>query len=194
MTRTFHTGTPTAHQKEMFTRVLKGHIGLDSRVFPAGTAGCYLDAFAREHLWAIGKDYIHGTGHGVGAALNVHEGPHRISRVLDPHPLLVGNVVSNEPGYYEDSNFGIRIENLLVVVPRPDVPEFGGRAFLGFERLTHIPIQHKLIDTRLLTAGEVNWLDKYHRQIFDKVYPLLRTDGARAWLKEATKSLANDGA
>jgi len=190
VTRTFHTGTPTAYQKEMFTRVLKGHIGLDSRVFPAGTAGCFLDSYAREHLWAIGKDYIHGTGHGVGAALNVHEGPHRISRVLDGHPLLVGNVVSNEPGYYEDSNFGIRIENLLVVVPKSDLPEFSGRSFLGFERLTHIPIQQKLIDTNLLTPTEIGWINTYHQQVRDRVSPLLKTERAKAWMIEATRPIA----
>jgi len=174
----------------MFTRVLKGHIGLDSRIFPAGTAGCFLDSYAREYLWAIGKDYIHGTGHGVGAALNVHEGPHRISRVLDTHPLLVGNIVSNEPGYYEDSNFGIRIENLLVVVPRPDIPEFGGRAFLGFERLTHIPIQHKLMEKSLLSEKDVAWINTYHSQVYDKVFPLLKSERARVWLTKATAPLA----
>lgn len=175
----------------MFTRVLKGHIGLDSRVFPSGTAGCFLDSYAREHLWAVGKDYIHGTGHGVGAALNVHEGPHRISRVLDAHPLLPGNVVSNEPGYYEDGNFGIRIENLLVVVPRADLPAFGGRPFYGFERLTHIPIQHKLMDLSLLAPKEISWIDEYHQQIFDKVGPLVRTDRAKRWLQRATRAIAD---
>jgi len=174
----------------MFTRVLKGHIGLDSRVFPSGTAGCFLDSYAREHLWAVGKDYIHGTGHGVGAALNVHEGPHRISRVLDAHPLLPGNVVSNEPGYYEDGNFGIRIENLLVVVQRQDLPEFAGRKWLGFERLTHIPIQLKLVDVSLLTATEVAWIDTYHEQIQQRVGPLLQTDRARKWLQRATAKVA----
>jgi len=176
---------------EMFTRVLKGHIGLDSRVFPVGTAGCFLDSYAREHLWAIGKDYIHGTGHGVGAALNVHEGPHRISRVLDAHPLLVGNIVSNEPGYYEESNFGIRIENLLVVVPRTDLPEFGGRPFLGFERLTHIPIQRKLMFMGLLAENEITWINTYHAQVLERVFPLLKTDRARKWLTEATKPISS---
>jgi Xaa-Pro aminopeptidase len=125
-------------QKEMFTRVLKGHIGIDSKVFPTGTAGCLLDSYAREHLWEIGKNFNHGTlalvshftiilfdysgtGHGVGAALNVHEGPHRISPVLDSQPLLPGMVVSNEPGYYETDIIGIRIENLMIVVERPEL-------------------------------------------------------------------------
>ena len=125
------------------------------RIFPAGTAGCILDPFAREHLWAVGKDYLHGTGHGVGAALNVHEGPQRISRVLDAHPLMPGMVVSNEPGYYEPGNFGIRIENLLVVQEIKELGEFGGKKFLGFEKLTKIPIQRKLMDKALLTDQEI---------------------------------------
>ena len=192
VTRTLHLGNPSNYQKDMFTRVLKGHIGVDSRVFPVGTPGCLLDSYAREHLWAIGKDFIHGTGHGVGAALNVHEGPHRISRALDPQPLQPGMVVSNEPGYYETDNFGIRIENLLVVVPKPELPEFSGRSFLGFERLTHIPIQQKMIDISLLTDKEVEWINTYHQQIKDKVYPLLRTDRARKWMEIATKPIQKE--
>jgi Xaa-Pro aminopeptidase len=190
VTRTFHMGSPTAFQKEMFTRVLKGNIGLDSRVFPSGTAGCMLDAYAREHLWAVGKDYLHGTGHGVGAALNVHEGPQRISRVLDPHPLMPGMVVSNEPGYYESGNFGIRIENLLEVVVRDSLGEFGGKSFLGFDKLTKVPIQKKLIDTALLTPIEVEWLDTYHARVRDEVLPLMRTERGKAWLLQATEPMS----
>lgn len=191
VTRTIHTGTPSALQRELFTRVLKGNIAIDSRVFPAGTPGCLLDAYAREHLWAVGKDFIHGVGHGVGAALNVHEGPHRISRALDPQPLLPGMVVSNEPGFYDPSlGFGIRIENLLVVVPRNDLPEFAGRPFYGFDKLTHIPIQKKLIDHSLLTSKEVEWINNYHRQVWEKVGPLVKTDRARAWLKQACEPLS----
>ena len=118
VTRTFHMGNPSEYQRGMFTRVLKGNIAIDSRVFPAGTAGCMLDSYAREHLWAVGKDFIHGVGHGVGAGLNVHEGPCSISRVLNENPLKPGMVISNEPGYYEEGSFGIRIENLLEVVER----------------------------------------------------------------------------
>eukprot|EP00595_Chromulina_sp_UTEXLB2642_P002670 CAMPEP_0196763400 /NCGR_PEP_ID=MMETSP1095-20130614/4019_1 /TAXON_ID=96789 ORGANISM="Chromulina nebulosa, Strain UTEXLB2642" /NCGR_SAMPLE_ID=MMETSP1095 /ASSEMBLY_ACC=CAM_ASM_000446 /LENGTH=530 /DNA_ID=CAMNT_0042116515 /DNA_START=275 /DNA_END=1863 /DNA_ORIENTATION=+ len=185
VTRTIHLGKPSDYQMEMFTRVLKGHIAIDSRVFPSGTPGCLIDSYAREHLWAIGKDFIHGVGHGVGAALNVHEGPQRISRVLDGHALLPGMIISNEPGYYETNNFGIRIENLLIVTERSDLGEFAGRKFYGFDRLTHIPIQKSLIKTDLLTNQEIKWLNDYHTQVYDKVYPLLKTDRARIWLKEA---------
>jgi Xaa-Pro aminopeptidase len=169
VTRTIHTGTPSSDQIEMFTRVLKGNIGLDSRVFPVGTAGCVLDTYAREHLWAVGKDYLHGTGHGVGAALNVHEGPQRIARVLDPQPLMAGMVVSNEPGYYEPGNYGIRIENLLIVAEKSELGEYGGKSFLGFEKLTHIPIQKRLIDPTLMTPTELAWLNAYHNEIREKV-------------------------
>ena len=189
VTRTFHTGEPTAVQREMFTRVLKGNIAIDSRVFIQGTVGCQLDSYAREHLWAIGKDYIHGTGHGVGAALNVHEGPHSISRVLNSSPLVPGMIVSNEPGYYEANNYGIRIENLLVVVERKELGEFGGRSFCGFERLTHIPIQKKLMDVSLLTDSEVAWIDSYHREVRERVGPLMQTDRGKRWLEASTAPL-----
>eukprot|EP01035_Chromulina_nebulosa_P016804 gene16804-22286_t len=189
VTRTIHLGNPSEYQMEMFTRVLKGHIAIDSRVFPSGTPGCLIDSYAREHLWAIGKDFIHGVGHGVGAALNVHEGPQRISRILDNHSFLPGMIISNEPGYYETNNFGIRIENLLIVVERSDLGEFAGRKFFGFDRLTHIPIQKSLIKTELLTNQEIKWLNDYHKQVNDKVYPLLRTDRARKWFKEATSPI-----
>lgn len=188
VTRTFHTGIPTGYQKEMFTRVLKGNIGLDTQIFPAGTPGCLLDSFAREHLWKGGKDYLHGTGHGVGAALNVHEGPQRISRVLDKQPLMEGMVVSNEPGYYEDGNFGIRIENLLTVINKSET--FSGRAFLGFEKLTMIPIQHKCMDFELLTPKEIEWIDRYHAEIRRKVKPFLETERAERWLNRSTVSCA----
>jgi Xaa-Pro aminopeptidase len=189
VTRTFHMGQPSAYQIEMFTRVLKGHIGIDRSVFPAGTPGCLLDSYAREHLWRVGKDFIHGVGHGVGAALNVHEGPQKISRLLDGHALLPGMIVSNEPGYYEDGNFGIRIENLLVVVEKSDLPEFGGRKFYCFERLTHIPIQKKLMDKALMSKEEIDWVNSYHAEVREKVMPLLETERAKKWLAEATSAL-----
>ena len=193
VTRTFHTGTPSAYIKEMFTRVLKGHIGIDTRVFPTGTAGCLIDSFAREHLWSIGKDFLHGVGHGVGAALNVHEGPQSISRTLAvTQPLVPGMIVSNEPGYYEDGNFGIRIENLLIVVKRDDLGEYRGRSFLGFERLTHIPIQKKMIDTSLLTDIEIKWINKYHSEVHEKVLPHLRTSTAKVWLEQACSPLTRN--
>merc|ERR1719460_2714877 len=151
VTRTMHLGQPTAWQRECFTRVLKGHIGLSSAVFPEGTPGPALDAFARAALWQVGLDYLHGTGHGVGAALNVHEGPMSIStRYGNTVGLAEGMVVSNEPGYYEPGHFGIRIENLLIARTRAvagvgGVP-FNDRKFLGFEQLTHVPIQQSLLD------------------------------------------------
>lgn len=117
------------------------------------------------------------------------EGPHRISRNLDPQPLMPGMVVSNEPGYYEANNFGIRIENLLLVVKKDDIPDFGNMVFLGFEKLTHIPIQQKMIDKGLLTSNEIKWLNQYNRMIIDKVYPLLTTDRARQWLIDNTKEM-----
>jgi Xaa-Pro aminopeptidase len=190
VTRTFHTGIPTTYQKEMFTRVLKGNIAIDTQIFPVGTPGCQLDSFARRSLWCIGKDYIHGTGHGVGAALNVHEGPHRISRMIDNQPLKAGMIVSNEPGYYEEDNFGIRIENLLIVIPRIDKGSYAGREFLGFEKLTHIPIQHKCLEFDLLTNEEIKWLDVYHKEIHDKVLPYIQTNRAKQWLIENTITCA----
>lgn len=189
VTRTIHTGSPTDYQKEMFTRVLKGNIGVDSAVFPAGTPGCLLDSYARMHLWAIGEDFGHGTGHGVGSALNVHEGPHSISRVLNPQPLLPGMIVSNEPGFYLPGDFGIRIENLLLVVERTDMKHFGGRGFLGFEKLTLIPIQKKLMDVKLFTSVEVDWINAYHARVWEEVSPLLTTERARAWLRTSTSPL-----
>ncbi|BBH06565.1 Metallopeptidase M24 family protein [Prunus dulcis] len=156
ITRTVHFGEPPSRQKECFTRVLQGHIALDQAVFPENTPGFVLDAFARSSLWKIGLDYRHGTGHGVGAALNVHEGPQGISfRFGNMTPLQKGMIVSNEPGYYEDHAFGIRIENLLVVKEVDTPNRFGGIGYLGFEKLTFVPIQAKLIDLSLLSAADL---------------------------------------
>ncbi|XP_008802676.2 aminopeptidase P2 isoform X2 [Phoenix dactylifera] len=189
ITRTVHFGEPTPRQKECFTRVLQGHIALDQAVFPEHTPGFVLDVLARSSLWKIGLDYRHGTGHGVGAALNVHEGPQSISfRYGNMTALQKGMVVSNEPGYYEDNSFGIRIENLLLVevVKLPNC--FGGIGYLGFEKLTFVPIQSKLVDVSLLSPMEINWLNDYHSQVWDKVSPLL--DGsAREWLWNNTRPL-----
>lgn len=144
VTRTVHFGAPSPWQRQCFTRVLQGHIALDTAVFPENLPGFALDAFARRSLWASGLDYRHGTGHGVGAALNVHEGPQGISpRFGNLTGLQPSMVVSNEPGYYEDGAFGIRIENLQVIVDAKTANRFGGTTFLGFERLTLVPIQEK---------------------------------------------------
>lgn len=182
ITRTVHFGEPSAWEKECFTRVLQGHIALDQAIFPENTPGFVLDAFARSSLWKIGLDYRHGTGHGVGAALNVHEGPQSIShRFGNTTPLQKGMVVSNEPGYYEDHAFGIRIENLLYVKEMNTPNRFGGIGYLGFEKLTFVPIQAKLVDLSLISMSEIDWLNDYHAQVWEKVSPLL--DGsARQWL------------
>ncbi|CAM9741765.1 unnamed protein product, partial [Laminaria digitata] len=168
VTRTMHFGEPTAEQKEAYTRVLQGHIGLATATFPDGTPGFMIDSFARRHLWDAGLDYQHGTGHGVGAALNVHEGPHSISsRTANPTPLEPGMIVSNEPGYYKggEGGFGIRIENLLEIVDSGISNEALGRRFYRFEPLTLIPMQKKLLDQSLLSPKELDWLDDYHHRV-----------------------------
>ncbi|EEF49835.1 xaa-pro aminopeptidase, putative [Ricinus communis] len=191
ITRTVHFSEPTPREKECFTRVLQGHIALDQAVFPENTPGFVLDAFARSSLWKIGLDYRHGTGHGVGAALNVHEGPQSISfRYGNTTPLQKGMIVSNEPGYYEDHAFGIRIENLLHVKEADTPNRFGGIEYLGFEKLTFLPIQTKLVDLSLLSANEIDWLDDYHSQVWEKVSPLLDVDSpAQQWLWNNTRPL-----
>ncbi|KAL7126430.1 hypothetical protein ABFS83_14G186600 [Erythranthe nasuta] len=189
ITRTVHFGEPSSWQKECFTRVLQGHIALDQAIFPENYPGFVLDAFARSSLWKIGLDYRHGTGHGVGAALNVHEGPQSISfRFGNMTPLLKGMVVSNEPGYYEDHAFGIRIENLLYVKEVSTPNRFGGLDYLGFEKLTFVPIQTKLIDLSIVSATEIDWLNDYHKQVWEKVSPLLEGP-AQQWLWNNTRPL-----
>lgn len=192
ITRTVHFGNPTAREKECFTRVLQGHIALDQAVFPENTPGFVLDAFARSFLWKVGLDYRHGTGHGVGAALNVHEGPQSISyRFGNLTPLVNGMVVSNEPGYYEDHAFGIRIENLLYVRNVETPNRFGGVEYLGFEKLTYVPIQIKLVDLSLLSVAEIDWLNNYHSQVWEKVSPLV--DGsASEWLWNNTQPIIHE--
>ncbi|XP_020272756.1 probable Xaa-Pro aminopeptidase P, partial [Asparagus officinalis] len=189
ITRTVHFGEPSSRQKECFTRVLQGHIALDQAIFPENTPGFVLDVLARSSLWKIGLDYRHGTGHGVGAALNVHEGPQSISfRFGNMTPLREGMIVSNEPGYYEDHSFGIRIENLLYVVEKNLPNAFGGIGYLGFEKLTFVPIQSKLVDLSLLSSSETNWLNDYHLEVWEKVSPLLE-GSAQEWLWNNTRPL-----
>ena len=189
MTRTFHFGTPTDFQVEMYTRVLKGHISIDKQIFPVGTPGCFLDILSRQHLWQAGRNFIHGTGHGVGAALNVHEGPHRIGPVLDAQGLFPGMIVSNEPGYYEENAFGIRIENLLAVVEKKELGQYAGKSFVGFEKLTHIPIQRTMIKKALLTQEEIDWINTYHQEVYQKIVPLVTSERAKKWLLTATAPL-----
>ncbi|KAJ7526661.1 hypothetical protein O6H91_16G017600 [Diphasiastrum complanatum] len=193
ITRTVHFGAPTLHQMECFTHVLKGHIAIDKLVFPENLPGFALDAFARSSLWKLGLDYRHGTGHGVGAALNVHEGPQSISpRYGNMTGLQVGMVVSNEPGYYEDLAFGIRIENLLIVREVQTTYNFGGVRYLGFEKLTFVPIQKKMLDLALLSEEEIMWINDYHAEVWNKVSPLVKGD-ALDWLQSQTKQVTKDG-
>ncbi|HEX2116070.1 MAG TPA: aminopeptidase P family protein, partial [Alphaproteobacteria bacterium] len=189
VTRTVAIGTPTPEQRDRFTRVLKGHIALATARFPKGTSGSQLDALARMALWQVGLDYDHGTGHGVGSYLSVHEGPHRISKVPNTVALQPGMIVSNEPGYYKTGAYGIRIEN-LVAVCEVDTPPGAERPLLGFETLTLVPIDRTLVDTALMAQAEIQWLDAYHARVRQTLMPLV--DGAVAlWLDEATRPLGS---
>jgi Xaa-Pro aminopeptidase len=183
VTRTMTLGKPTAEQKDHFTRVLKGHIAIAQLIFPKETAGIQIDALARQFLWQIGADYEHGTGHGVGSYLSVHEGPQRISKWVANTRLQPGMILSNEPGYYKEGEYGIRIESLIRVIEVPNM-----KGFYGFEILTLVPIDLKLIDTSLLTSPEKTWINSYHQRVFDTLSPHL--DGeTNKWLKTATKAI-----
>ena len=183
VTRTVAIGRPEPEHRDRFTRVLRGHIALATARFPRGTSGAQLDTLARQFLWQAGLDYDHGTGHGVGHYLNVHEGPQRISRMGSGAALAPGMVVSNEPGYYRTGAYGIRIENLVAVKEADDAN--GG--FLGFETLTLAPIDRALIEPAMLTADERAWLDAYHARVAETLAPLLADDKATlAWLRAAT--------
>jgi len=185
ITRTIAVGTPTKEMKDRNTRVLKGMIAISRAVFPKGTSGAQLDTLARHALWQAGLDFEHGTGHGVGSYLSVHEGPQRISK-LGTTPLEPGMILSNEPGYYKEGAFGIRIENLVMVEPRT-IPG-AERTMYGFETLTFAPIDQRLIDRTLLDAGEIAWLDAYHKSVRAKLSPLV-DNATKAWLKAATAAL-----
>tara|TARA_R110000824_G_scaffold390760_15_gene587929 strand:- start:27241 stop:29049 length:1809 start_codon:yes stop_codon:yes gene_type:complete len=186
VTRTIAIGTASDEQRDRFTRVLKGHIGIATARFPNGTSGSQLDALARMSLWKVGLDYDHGTGHGVGSYLSVHEGPQRISKVSSV-PLRPGMIISNEPGYYKTGDYGIRIENLLVVT-EPAMIEGGERPMMGFETLTLAPIDLKLVEPDLLTAEEKEWLNAYHVRVREALLPSMDTETA-AWLKDATRAI-----
>jgi Xaa-Pro aminopeptidase len=187
VTRTVAVGTPTAAMRRHFTLVLKGHIALAMANFPAGTSGSQLDALARLALWRDGLDYDHGTGHGVGQYLCVHEGPQRISKLPNTVALKPGMVVSNEPGYYKTGAYGIRIENLVAVTKLGESESGADR--LGFETLTLAPFDRALIDLALLTAEEAAWVDAYHARVRAEIGPQLDA-AARAWLDDATAPLA----
>jgi len=186
ITRTVAVGEPTEEMRDRFTRVLKGHIAIARAVFPDGIAGSQLDSFARADLWAAGLDFDHGTGHGVGSYLSVHEGPARISK-LGTAALKRGMILSNEPGYYKTGHFGIRIENLVLVAEAEAVP--GAEKPLNrFETLTLAPIDRRLIERRMLTPAEIEWLDAYHAEVRETLTPLVESD-VRAWLAAATAPL-----
>lgn len=193
VTRTVHFGTPADYEKECFTYVLKGHIAVSAAVFPNGIKGHLLDSFARAALWESGLDYLHGTGHGVGSFLNVHEGPCGISyKTFADEPLEAGMILSDEPGYYEDGSFGIRIENLVLVVPATTKYNFRERGSLTFEPITLVPIQTKMINVDLLTQKEVNWVNDYHKKCRDIVGAELEKQGrhsALQWLIKETQPI-----
>jgi Xaa-Pro aminopeptidase len=185
-------GKPTAEHKDRYTRVLKGHIALALAVFPKGTLGSQLDSFARMHLWAAGLDYNHGTGHGVGSFLSVHEGPQRIAKAAGgqagtAQELLPGMILSNEPGYYKAGEYGIRIENLVLIEERSIEGAEG--EYFGFENLTWAPIDKALVETALLTRDELRWWDDYHARVEAILAPQLEGE-ALAWLKDACAPLA----
>jgi Xaa-Pro aminopeptidase len=185
VTRTIAVGTPMAEMRDRFTRVLRGHMAIARAVFPEGTTGAQIDAFARQFLWQAGLDFEHGTGHGVGSYLSVHEGPARISK-LGTTPLKRGMILSNEPGYYKTGAYGIRIENLELVV----AADIAGaeKPMNAFEALTLAPIDRRLIEASLLQADEIAWIDAYHARVLDTIGPLV--DGeTRAWLEAATMKL-----
>lgn len=204
-TRTLHFGTPSDAEKRAFTRVLQGHIALDTMVFPSGTTGYVMDTVARRPLWQDGLDYRHGTGHGVGHFLNVHEGPQGVG----PRPayndvgLVEGMVISNEPGYYEDGKFGIRIENVVGVQNAQTPNNFAGKTYLQFENFTmvsdietvadhEVPMQTSLMEQSLLSEAEKKWINEYHAEVLSKVGPKLEAFGdqrALAWLQRECQGI-----
>lgn len=184
ITRTVAIGDPGAEVKRMFTLVLKGHIALDQARFPRGTTGTQLDVLARQFLWQEGLDYDHGTGHGVGAFLSVHEGPQRIGKQHNPTALSPGMVISNEPGYYKTDCYGIRCENLVVVTEGDE----GEEGMLGFEVITLAPFDLRLVDESLLSAPEQDWLNDYHERVRESITPFL-DDNDKSWLQDATRPI-----
>jgi Xaa-Pro aminopeptidase len=186
ITRTIAVGEPSDDHRKAFTLVLRGMIEVTLARFPEGTTGVQLDVMARMALWRAGLDFDHGTGHGVGSYLGVHEGPCGISK-RSTVPLKPGMLLSNEPGYYREGAFGIRIENLVFVEP-PSVPEGGDRAMLGFETITLAPIDLRLIDPALLGAEHIAWLNAYHARVYEALFPLL-DDTTREWLEDATAEI-----
>ncbi len=188
VTRTIAIGTPTAEHKDRFTRVLKGHISIATCRFPEGTTGTQLDILARHALWQVGLDYQHGTGHGVGIFLSVHEGPQSISKKINKVALKPGMIISNEPGYYKAGAYGIRIENLILVTEAEAI-EGGEQPMMGFETLTLAPIDRNLIEVSLLNEKEIEWINNYHARVYEKIAPTLKDEEERQWLAETTCSI-----
>src|SRR6478752_7417366 len=186
VTRTIAIGTPTEEMRDRFTRVLRGHIAIARAIFPDGTTGAQLDSFARQFLWQAGLDFEHGTGHGVGSYLSVHEGPARISK-LGTTALKRGMILSNEPGYYKTDAYGIRIENLELVVGA-DI-QGSEKPVNTFETLTFAPIDRRLIEVKMLDAAELKWLNEYHAKVAKIVRPQLNDEATKLWLDSATAEL-----
>jgi Xaa-Pro aminopeptidase len=187
ITRTVVVGEPAADMRMHFTLVLRGHIAIARAIFPDGTNGAQLDTLARQYLWRRGLDFDHGTGHGVGSYLSVHEGPARISK-LGTVPLKRGMILSNEPGYYKTGAYGIRIENLVLVVAGPEIAG-GERPLNAFETLTLAPIDRRLIDVGLMTPDEIAWLNGYHARVAETLAPLVDKE-TQGWLRDATRPLS----
>lgn len=186
ITRTIAMGTPTAQEKHDFTLVMKGHIALATAIFPEGTRGAQLDALARQFLWKEGLSYLHGTGHGVGHFLNVHEGPQSIRLNDMPATLVPGMLTSNEPGLYRAGIHGIRCENLVLTVEAFSSEEFG--RFFRFETMTLFPFDRTLFDTAIMTQEEINWLNGYHAEVYSRLSPLLSAE-QQEWLRAKTLPL-----
>ena len=185
ITRTIALGEPTADMRHDFTLVMKGHIAIATAIYPEGTRGAQLDAMARMPLWKEGKSYLHGTGHGVGHFLNVHEGPQSIRLNDTLAPLTPGMLTSNEPGVYLTDRYGIRCENLVLTIPYEET-EFG--KFYAFETITLCPFDRKLFDTSIMSADEIEWVNNYHRTVYDRLAPLMNEE-ERIWLAAATAAL-----
>ena len=187
-------GKPTAHQIECYTRVLKGVINLSLMIFPENTKGPLIDAIARTHLWEIGLDYQHGTGHGIGCFLNVHEGPQGFSastyrKQLYKYGLTKNMFITNEPGYYETNNFGIRIENVMQVIHIKTKYNFNKQQYCGFKSITMIPLDKKLIDTSILSNKELKWINEYHKNVYKNLINYMETDNQKKFLKDCTSPL-----
>ena len=190
ITRTWHFSSPTGFEKQAFTLVLKGHIAIAQLVFPRGTTGYTIDSMARQFLWREGLDYFHGTSHGVGSFLNVHEPPIGIGTriAFNDVAFSAGNVISNEPGFYLDGKFGIRIENIIQCIPKKTTHNFGGREYLGFETISFAPLCRKLIEPAMLSESEKTWVNDYHKLVYKHLSPQAGQD-VLSWLEDECKAI-----